>query len=229
MCASCSLNSSIPCASDADCTAAAAGTCTNTAGEPRKPNSCVDDTATPADGSVCTASAAGEGACLDNVDQNCRIESFRGCTGDVDCPAPGDTCITKNRECFPGYNGGLGESISATGSFSAPRNHTGTATFASVFCVAPTGSSSVNSVAGLPGPGRLALGGVSSEDGTESTCPTVATFLPTVKGGVLDAGWTGISHDSRVVGQGKVTVSVTGCSGLAPNCGTCTYTGPVAN
>ncbi|MCC6848816.1 MAG: hypothetical protein IT294_09965 [Deltaproteobacteria bacterium] len=230
MCASCSGNSSVPCRNDADCIAAAAGTCTNAAGEPRKPNSCIDDTSIPGDGTACAATTAGEGACTEGpTDQNCRIESFRGCLVDADCPAAGDSCGAKARECFPGYNGGVGETISAAGKFSTPHNHTGTATFASVFCVAPTGSSSVNSVAGLPGPGRLALSGVSSEDGTDVACPTVATFLPTAKGGVLDAGWTGISHDSRIVGQGKVTVSVTSCANPTPPCGVCTYTGPVVN
>ena len=38
LCASCSLDSTVACASDAECAAASAGTCTNSAGEPRKPN-----------------------------------------------------------------------------------------------------------------------------------------------------------------------------------------------
>ena len=98
-----------------------------------------------------------------------------------------------------------------------------------MFCIAPTGSSSVNSVAGLPGAGRLQLGGIATENGSSSACPTQFTFLPTSKGGVLDTGWSGIAHDATVVSGGKVTVAVTGaCSGAPPNC-QCNYTGPVAN
>jgi hypothetical protein len=231
LCASCSLDSQYPCKSDADCSAAAKGTCTNAYGEPRKPNACIDNTLTGPDEKICSPTVGGEGECSAGpVDTTCTIETFRGCLTDADCTASGDTCSSHNRDCFPGYNGSLGDTITASGSYGAPHNHTGTSNFASIFCVAPTGSASVNSVAGLPGPGRLALGGVSSEDGTDVACPTVATFLPTSKGGVLDTGWTGISHDAKVVGQGKVTVSVTGCvPGIPPNCGTCTYTGPVAN
>lgn len=222
MCSSCSLNSAVPCFTDADCALVGAGTCTNNAGEPRKPNACSD--------LVCTPTAGGNGECADGpVVQHCAIETFRGCLANGDCTAPNDFCVSANQDCFPGYNGVVGDTISATGSHGAPHNHTGTSNFATVFCVAPTGSSAVNAAAGLPGPGRLALGGVSSEDGTDSTCPTVATFLPTSKGGVLDTGWTGLGHNASVVGQGKVTVQVTGCSGAAPACGTCTYTGPVDN
>jgi hypothetical protein len=56
----------------------------------------------------------------------------------------------------------------------------------------------------------------------------VATFLPTAKGGVLDTGWTGLAHNASVVGQGKVTVGVTSCTGSPGSCH-CSYTGPVAN
>ncbi len=234
MCSSCSLNSSIPCFTDADCAAASAGTCTNNAGEPRKPNACLDDT-TNADPPQCGATAvAGEGECSDGpVSQHCQIENFRSCSLDTDCSAAGDKCVVENRACFPGYNGIAGDKIQATGTFGAPHNHTGTSTFASIFCVAPTSSSSVNSAGGLPGPGRLALGGVSSEDGVNTgegtpACPTKATFLPTAKAGVLDTGWTGFAHNAKVVGQGKVTVGVTSCTG-APGACHCSYAGPIAN
>ncbi len=226
LCATCSEDSSKPCKSNADCV----GTCTNAAGEPRKANSCLDDTTTGPDESLCAATGNGEGSCPSStINQRCNIETFRGCTTNLDCPFPGDACGANLLECFPGYNGVIGDTISATGAAAAPRNHAGTQTFASVFCLAPTGSSSVNTVAGLPGPGRLTLGGVGQENGTSGVCPTVASFLPTVRGGVLDTGWTGISHDAKVVGQGKVSVQVTGCAGAAPNCGQCSYTGPIAN
>lgn len=227
LCASCSGNSSIPCKSDAECALAGAGTCTNIAGEPRKPNACLDDTTTGPNEGDCSPTLGGEGQCTAGpAEQHCAFETFRSCTVNTDCPVPGDVCIAANRECFVGHNGNVGDSITATGTFSAPRNHTGTTTFASIFCIAPTGSTAVNSAAGLPGPGRLALAGVSSENG-DVACPTEATFLPTAKGGVLDTGWTGLAHDARVVGQGKVTVSAS-CTGTPGSC-SCTYTGPIAN
>jgi hypothetical protein len=226
LCASCSGNSSIPCRNNGDCALAGAGTCTNIAGTPREPNACIDDT----NGDDCAALPGGEGECTQGpVDNNCKIETFRSCAVDADCPASGDTCGTRNRECFAGYNGNIGDSITAQAAHGVPSNHTGTSTFASIFCIAPTGSAAVNNAAGLPGPGRLTLGGVASENGDGASCATVteATFTPTSKGGVLDTGWTGLAHDAKVVGQGKVTISAV-CAGVAPNCN-CTYTGPIDN
>ncbi len=228
MCSSCSGNSSVPCFTDTDCSAVGAGTCTNNAGEPRRPNACLDDTSNAAPPHCSATAVAGEGACeIGPVDQHCAAERFRSCTLDTDCLA-GDKCVTENRACFPNYDGNVGDSITAVGSFGAPSNHTGTSTFASIFCVAPTTAGAVNAAGGLPGPGRLKLSGVASEDGTAGACPTVATFLPTAKGGVLDTGWTGLAHNASVVGQGKVTVGVTGCTGSPGSCH-CTYSGPVAN
>ncbi len=234
MCSSCSGNSSIPCDSDAVCATAGAGTCTNAAGEPRKASPCVDNSATGPDESLCVSTGDGDGACLDApVTQRCKIETFRSCTVDGDCTAPGDTCGTFGRECFPGYNGVVGNTITSVGSTTAPRNHAGVQQFASVFCVSPTSQPAVNAAAGLPGPGRLSLGGVGSENASAGVCPTRAEFLPTFKGGILDTGWTGIAHDAKVVGQGKVSVAVSACSGAADSngngCGTCTYSGPIAN
>ncbi len=62
-----------------------------------------------------------------------------------------------------------------------------------------------------------------------ASCPTKLTFTGTSTNGVLDTGWTGNGHDSTVITNGTVTVSVSGCSGTAPSCGVCTYTGPVEN
>jgi len=234
LCGACSGNSQIPCDHDTQCAAVGAGTCTSAAGEPRKTNACLDDTTTGPNEHICTSVGGGEGECSAGpTTTHCHIETFRGCTVPADCPATGDTCDAFNRECFPGTGNGIGDAISAVGSTTTPRDHTSVQSFASVFCVAPTGSAAVNSVAGLPGPGRLTLKGVGAENGTASACPTQASFLPTTKLGVLDTGWTGISHDAKVIMGGKVTVQVTGCSnpsGFATNnCGTCSYTGPVAN
>jgi len=61
------------------------------------------------------------------------------------------------------------------------------------------------------------------------TCPTKVTFLGTSTAGVLDAGWTGQSHDSKTVSEGLLTMSVGTCAHAAPNCGVCPYTGPIEN
>jgi hypothetical protein len=238
-CSSCSGNSQIPCRNDADCVAAGAGTCTNAAGEPRKPNACLDDTNTPGDQyddcSDVTPAGDGEAECAAGpVTQHCKIATQRGCLTSTDCTSgggdPSDVCVSNNRVCYAGYTGDIGDKIEAQGSFTAPINHWSHPTFASVFCIAPTGSAAVNSVAGLPGPGRLELDGEATENGTAGACPTQADFLPTAKGGVLDTGWTGIAHDATVIGQGKVTVAITGCvPGTPGNCGVCTYTGPIPN
>lgn len=68
-----------------------------------------------------------------------------------------------------------------------------------------------------------------STPGGAATCPTLITFTGTSTGGVLDTGWTGQGHDATVISDGTATVSVQSCAGAAPNCGVCSYTGPVAN
>jgi hypothetical protein len=229
-CATCSGNAQRPCRNDSDCqTAPVEGTCTNNAGEPRRPNACVDDT-NIGDDCIDTAPLGdGEGACSAGpIDQHCAIETQRGCLGPLDCTAPGDYCAAANRPCYLDQ-GAIGGKVEAQGSHTLPINHWSHPTFASVFCVAPTGSAAVNAVGGLPGPGRLELGGEAVDNGTAGTCPTSFTFLPTSKGGVLDIGWTGIAHDASVIGQGKVTVGVTGCANATPPCGNCTYAGPIPN
>lgn len=233
LCASCSGNSSVPCTNDAVCAAAAAGTCTNAAGEPRKPNACIDSTSTPIDESLCVAtSPANEGECpVAPVTQKCAIQTFRCCTTNADCSAvSGDTCVAYKRECYPNYNGNIGDSITATG-FATPIFF-GYALqgFASVFCVAPTSSNAVNAVAGLPGPGRSRLAGIGRRIiSAPNACADKAWFQPTFQGPSIDLGWTGITHDAKIILDGKVTVGVTGCSGSSPNCGICTYGGPIQN
>jgi len=143
------------CVTDAEC----GGTC-GRPGEATKPHSCSTN---------CVAGGGGggnDGMCqLSPSDQNCSIETFRSCTGDTQCQtagcadcAPGQTCVTKRRECFRD-NGAMGGSTSASGVENTPVNDTSTPTLASLFCIAPTGSAAVNNVAGLPGLGRLKLKG----------------------------------------------------------------------
>jgi hypothetical protein len=64
---------------------------------------------------------------------------------------------------------------------------------------------------------------------TAATCPSRVTFVGTSTAGVLDAGWTGQSHDSKTITDGMVTTTVSGCAADAPLCGVCNYSGPIAN
>ena len=73
---------------------------------------------------------------------------------------------------------------------------------------------------------RYELIGVAEDDGGPA-CPTRASFVPTAKAPAMDVGWSGISHDQKMVGQAKITVAAT-CTGTHPNC-SCSYTGPIAN
>jgi hypothetical protein len=112
-----------------------------------QPNACMDG--------VCTVDAGGEGACLAGpVDPVCNIEAFRSCDDDGDCPAAGDVCGTRRRECLGATD--------ATGALNGPVTITGTpSTSAPVqvgaFCVGATASGAVNAAAGFPGPGTLRL------------------------------------------------------------------------
>ena len=235
LCASCSGNSSIPCTDNTVCSAASAGTCTNAAGEPRKPNACIDDPMTVMDESICVATTPlNEGECpVSPVTQKCAIQTFRCCTTNADCSTvPGDTCLTFRRECYPNYNGNVGDSITATGTAFPLFGGYAIQAFASVFCVAPTSSPAVNAAAGLPGPGRSRLGGIGhriADPMVGNACADRAWFQPTFTNPSIDIGWTGIAHDAKIILDGKVTVGVTGCSASSPGCGTCTYTGPIPN
>ena len=142
---------------------------------------------------------------------------------------PGDTCsLGKFRDCFTD-NGTVGESVSATGVVDPFVNHANDPTFASLFCIGPTASSAVKTA--LPAPPDWHASSfpvMAATTERQGACPTNAAFLHDAGSlGVLDPGWTGQSHDARVVSDGKVTVGVTGCASGTPPCGVCTYTGPI--
>jgi hypothetical protein len=123
-----------------------------------------------ADGSV----GDNEGGCtIGPIDQNCTVASGhgqRGCTTDADCGGGVGSCATFNRKCFltgggtfqpSGTTDGT-DTLIAVGMADPPMNDVSVPTLASIFCVAPTGSSSVNNVAGLPGPGRVTIRGTAT-------------------------------------------------------------------
>jgi len=145
-------------------------------GEPGKPSSCVDNTATATldcadngDGIV----GNNEGTCTGGpVDTNCTVASGhgqRGCTTDADCGGTAGSCGSVGRSCFltgggtfqPSAQDGT-DSLVGVGKADPPVQDVSRPTLASIFCVAPTGSSSVNNVAGLPGPARVTINGTAT-------------------------------------------------------------------
>ncbi len=137
-------------------------------GEPTKPSACLDDTAT-VNTLDCTDLGNGEGQCTQGpITTSCSVASGhaqRGCISDTDCGGGAGSCESNNRLCFltgdvPGGGGkdGTGTLIAA-GMEDPPMHDVSNPTLGAVFCVGPTGSSAVNNVAGLPGPGRVTIHG----------------------------------------------------------------------
>jgi hypothetical protein len=110
-------------------------------------------------------------------DSDCK--SLNACVGGgnagnacfADSMCPGGTCMSLlggvAETCIAGFNrpcflddGVVGGADVATGLVSAPVHDVANPTLASLFCVGPTSSGSVNSAAGLPGLGRLELLGI---------------------------------------------------------------------
>jgi hypothetical protein len=161
-------NAGAACSANSECPG---GSCARP-GEPTKPSSCVDDTTVTNRVLECAdPDGDGEGDCtVGPTDTNCSVASGhaqRGCITDADCGGTAGSCESLPRHCFltgggtfqpSGKNDGT-DSLTAIGVADPPVNDVSHPTLASVFCVGPTGSSSVNNVAGLPGPGRVTLRG----------------------------------------------------------------------
>jgi hypothetical protein len=124
-------------------------------GEPTKPNAC-QGTCTQVAGAI-----AGEGECaMGPFGGKCTpSEPFKGCNASSECTFPGDTCVFGARDCFLD-NGAVGGSIVAVGAPDAPVNDAANPKLVSAFCIKSVGQSSVNTAAGLPGPGRVSLRGL---------------------------------------------------------------------
>ncbi len=137
--------------------------CPAAGSQPTQPSSCIEDTSTLEDESICAPISPGsnKGQCPisdGRADRVCfPLETFRGCLGNSDCPAPGDTCAVLSRPCYLD-NGVIGGSVTAKG-VTDPSDGNGIAhpTFAALFCVPPTASPAANAANGLPGLGRLEL------------------------------------------------------------------------
>ncbi len=88
----------------------------------------------------------GEAECLAGpVDKTCAGAPEISCTNDGGCPTGDGPCAAHNRRCFL-------DPIVREGVAGTTEN-----TLVTAFCVAETGSSTINTVAGLPGPGSVSL------------------------------------------------------------------------
>lgn len=146
-CGGCSLDPTVACKVDTDCSGVGLGTCSNAGGEVRKPNACTDLTCN-------STGVAGIGTCnagpVDTFcDGNVRPNGtpYLQCNVDGDCGALGaGTCnATLQRPCYL-------NPITASG---VPG--TDGANLVSTFCSGPTTSGGVNAATGAPGPGRITL------------------------------------------------------------------------
>lgn len=150
-CRLCSDDTSIACNSDEECMAASAGTCSsNGSGSLTLPNAC--------DTGQCEDVGGEEGLCVDGPDDLfCDMivrpdgTGLIGCGTNVDCEAgsigvdAGACTLVERRDCFL-------DPIVTEGVPSPFVPYVG-----GTFCSPPTTSASVNTIVGLPGPGRLQL------------------------------------------------------------------------
>lgn len=157
-------NNGAPCTTATECPGGGACTVVGTA---TAPNQCDGGATDCGPGDNDPPTSANDHICgTGPFEQFCGpTETFRGCTGDTDCKFAGDTCsVSRFRECFD--TGTIGDTVTASGKVDKPNNHASNPTLAALFCVGPTASGSVNSAAGLPGLGRLEIGGHSADNGT---------------------------------------------------------------
>lgn len=150
----CSLATSVQCSTNADCKNYPSGgpcqpaTCSALGGSgvPPSPNAC--------DGGACSDTGGGEGVCTSGPDDKTCDGLVRAdgrgilsCNNNEDCtandPLNGTCSLLERRKCFL-------DPIVATGA-ADPEFPVG----AAAFCVPPTSNSSINQVAGLPGPTRI--------------------------------------------------------------------------
>jgi len=157
-CSTCTGDNTLGCNSDAECAAAAAGTCRTDGlhgGALRVPNgcntACIPVPGNPTEG-VCDGDGPVDNYCAGLVKANGGGVITCSNNGDCDALDPecqggdcGDCTISEPRKCFL-------DPIVANGS-----PGTEGAVLVSDFCSAPTSSGSVNSAAGTPGPSRLSL------------------------------------------------------------------------
>jgi len=150
-CGACSLNPTVACQADSDCSGMGLGTC-NYGGGRRRPNGCNDAAFN------CEDQGDGTGRCdADGPDDKYCAFFVRAdgsgvipCTSNTDCNAlvcSGSSCgpctLSERRRCFL-------PTIVAAGDADPT-----TPVFAAATCLGPTASDAVNAAVGLPGPQRV--------------------------------------------------------------------------
>ena len=101
----------------------------------------------------CDPGSDSDGVCAGGpTDRLCVREPFRPCAEDSHCPAPGDVCSTRVRECSGVTDG--------DGTIAAPLEASGTASpstpvLVGLFCVPLSSAAVQNQALGMPGPTRL--------------------------------------------------------------------------
>ncbi len=163
------------CTADANCPPGTPGSCSRP-GLATKPNGCaMGCNGGPNNNQACTGAGdcpsgscvplcrqnageeIGSGQCmLGPTDGHCSLETFRGCTTDLQCSPLGgcvgcqlgQTCVFSNRPChvFP---------IQLQGQAGAFTLGSSTGETVNSFCIPPTTSDAVNQTAGLPGEGAI--------------------------------------------------------------------------
>jgi hypothetical protein len=145
-CGECSNDSSTPCTSNADCSAG--GVCSADVGR-AVPNQCTGETCSDTgDGMTGQCTTGPDDTSCDGI-VRANGEGFISCSGNQDCdpnniglPA-GHCTLSKRRPCF------LNPIVTAGAA--SPTTPIG----AGIFCIPKTSNGAINSVAGLPGPGRV--------------------------------------------------------------------------
>jgi hypothetical protein len=162
-CLQCSGDPSVGCSSDAQCDSLGLGTCSVNTGPTAKANACDDG--------VCTASGPlSDGTCEANDPDRYCEGLTRGdgggllqCNDNADCDAfapdcPGGDCgnctLLQKRACFPDPLGAQG-SDAVPGA--VPAGAVYGAELVSTLCVPATGTPSIDTSVGLPGPTRLLI------------------------------------------------------------------------
>lgn len=148
-CLVCSADETVPCNTNAECASGPGGTCTaKGAGIYAAPNNCT--------GGLCSNLGGGEGECTTGPND-------RFCDQLVKADGGGILSCSSNAACLPaavGTYAGTCTLLERRKCFLNPITATGSPDVdfpvaVSTFCVPPTANGGINSVVGLPGPGRV--------------------------------------------------------------------------
>jgi hypothetical protein len=163
------VNNGAACTNNTECPGSSCGK----PGFATQPTGCTDDTTFgfPNNHLDCSdPDMDGVGRCENGPnDGTCSVASGhaqRGCANDLECGGAPLSCESIPRSCFLTGGGTFTatadqgtNTLLAVGMADVPVNDVSNPTLGAVFCVGPTSSSSINNVAGLPGPSRITIKG----------------------------------------------------------------------